>query len=185
MHLSSTILALLTTISLIAATPQYYGHRLPFVYEFDKVIEVKAVPLEVRNGTTPVPGEPGAYGLFNFGLNIAEDTICFNITLFGVSGAYKSPALTATHIHEAARGASGPPRLAFPNPVGDDHRRVSAGCLKGPFLTGVKNMTTGIDTGEGFTIKKLAMGIEGFFADTHTEAFPVGAVRGQLDGGSC
>ena len=40
-----------------------------------------------------------------------------NITLYGVAGDYQSPAVTATHIHSAARGASGPPRIAFPNPV--------------------------------------------------------------------
>ena len=60
-----------------------------------------------------------------------------NITLLNVVGGYRSPARTATHIHEAARGASGPPRLAFPNPVGDDKRRVSVGCIAGPFTTGL------------------------------------------------
>lgn len=103
-----------------------------------------------------------------------------NITLSGVTGDYQSPALTATHIHEAAKGASGPARLAFPNPKGPDHRRVSYGCLTGPFKTGVKNAATGLDTGDGFHVKQIVENPKGFFTDSHTVLFPLGAVRGQL-----
>lgn len=44
--------------------------------------------------------------------------------------------------HEAVYGRSGPPRLAFKNPtitspVDEFGRRVSFGCLQGPFTTGV------------------------------------------------
>jgi hypothetical protein len=103
-----------------------------------------------------------------------------NIVLSGVTGEYKSLALTATHIHEAAKGASGPPRLAFPNPMGPDSRRVSYGCLTGPFKTGVKNPATGLDTGDGFHVKQIVENPNGFFTDSHTVSFSLGAVRGQL-----
>ncbi|KAF2730020.1 hypothetical protein EJ04DRAFT_501294 [Polyplosphaeria fusca] len=149
------------------------------VFYFDATYAVKATPDQVRNGTTPVPGQPGAKGLFKYGVNVAENTICYNITLSGVSGTYSSPALTATHIHEAARGASGPPRIAFPNPQGPDERRVSYGCLTGPFTTGLKG-EDGRDTGDGFHVGQIVKGPEGFFTDAHTVEFPVGAVRGQL-----
>jgi hypothetical protein len=82
-------------------------------------------------------------------------------------------------MHQAVRGASGPPRLAFPNPTGPDDRRVSYGCLTGPFKTGI-NGTDGIDTGAKFHVSQIVAQPAGFFADTHTEAFPLGAVRGQL-----
>jgi hypothetical protein len=102
-----------------------------------------------------------------------------NITLSGVTGDYMSPAKTATHIHEAAVGKAGPPRLAFPNPKGPDHRRVSYGCLTGPFTTGV-NSTAGVDTGAGFHVSQIVANPSGFFTDSHTVAYSAGAVRGQL-----
>lgn len=96
-----------------------------------------------------------------------------------MAGTYQSPARTATHIHEAARGTSGPPRLAFPNPVGYDNKRVSVGCLTGPFTTGL-NGPNGQDTGTEFTVKRIEDNPSGFFADSHTNLFPLGVVRGQL-----
>lgn len=94
-------------------------------------------------------------------------------------GEYLSPARTATHIHEAGYGASSPPRIAFPNPVGDDERRVSVGCLTGPFTTGI-NGTDGRDTGTGFTLAQIEANPKGFFTDSHTRSFPLGVVRGNL-----
>jgi hypothetical protein len=102
-----------------------------------------------------------------------------NITLLNVAGTYQSPAKTATHLHQAARGASGPPRLAFPNPVGDDKKRVSVGCLTGPFTTGLKG-NDGQDTATGFRVSQIEANPAGFFADSHTNLFVPGVVRGQL-----
>lgn len=105
-----------------------------------------------------------------------------NITLKGVTGDYQSPARTATHIHQAAKGASGPPRIAFPNPlpVSNDPNvvRRSSGCLTGPFLTGV--LSNGVDTGTGFTVKQIEDNPAGFFTDSHTVKYVPGVVRGQL-----
>jgi len=89
-----------------------------------------------------------------------------------------SPAKTATHIHQAAKGASGPPRIAFPNPVGDDFRRVSVGCITGPFTTGV--LAAGVDTGVGFKVAQIEKDPAAFFTDAHTKLFSLGVVRGQL-----
>ncbi|KAL3422465.1 hypothetical protein PVAG01_06621 [Phlyctema vagabunda] len=139
---------------------------------------VVAVGAEVRNGTVSVPGPKEAVGYFYFGINSVDDTICFKITLLNVAGTYQSPARTATHVHAAVRGASGPPRLAFPNPVGDDKRRESSGCLKGPFTTGL--LANGVDTGVGFKLSQIEANPAGFFADSHTNLFPLGVVRGQL-----
>jgi hypothetical protein len=107
--------------------------------------------------------------------------ICYNITLHNFQGEFESPATTATHIHEAAVGASGPPRISFPNPEPVDEAgivRNSAGCLKGPFLTGV--VMEGKDTGEGFHVSQIEANPAAFMTDTHSSIALAGAVRGQL-----
>lgn len=126
------------------------------------------------------PGEPGATGEFTFRVNSDLEIICYDITLTGVTGDYESPARTATHIHEADLGEPGPPRIAFPNPepVGDGPR-TSSGCLQGPFTTGVED-DEGVDTGEGFSLADIEANPEGFAADSHTEDYVAGVVRGQL-----
>lgn len=103
----------------------------------------------------------------------------------GVTGDYQSPARTATHIHQGARGAAGPPRIALPNPVAvagqPENLRFSRGVLSGPFKTGIRvNNVTGTDTGDGFNVGQLCDNPSGFFTDSHTMQFVAGAVRGQL-----
>ncbi|KAG7529380.1 hypothetical protein FFLO_05695 [Filobasidium floriforme] len=153
------------------------------VFHFTSTYTAWAGPDQViNNSQVAVPGEPGAYGVYKFGINADEDLICYNISVY-ISGDYQSPAVTATHIHEAVRGRAGPPRIAFPNPTGDSPLteqgwRTSYGCLQGPFETGV--LANGTDTAEGFTLAQIEANPAGFFADVHTVAFPAGAIRGQI-----
>ena len=86
----------------------------PFI--FTSPHNVVAKWFEVRNDTTPAPGPEGAVRFTPF-------------HVLNVAGTYQAPATNATHIHLATCGASGHPRLAFPNPVSDDHR-ICAGCTK-------------------------------------------------------
>lgn len=159
--------------------PAAAGHEL---FAFSSQHEVAAVPEEVVDGTTATGGLAGASGEFRFGLSTALNMICYNITLRGFTGDFASPASTATHIHEAARGASGPPRIAFPDPQplpgGDPAVRHSAGCLQGPFLTGL--LVDGVDSGEGFHVSMIEANPAAFMADTHSSLALPGAVRGQL-----
>lgn len=151
------------------------------IFAFTSMHLVSATPEQVVNDTTPTGGITGASGNFNFGINSAMNMICYNITLNGFQGDFESPATTATHIHEAALGASGPPRIAFPNPEpvnGDVAVRNSAGCIKGPFTTGV--MVEGKDSGEGFHVSMIEANPAAFMADTHSSVALPGAVRGQL-----
>ena len=148
-------------------------------FHFTSTYTVQAEPGQVVNGTTPTGGLAGASGIYAFGINSVENTICYNITLYNFRGNFQSPALTATHIHEAAKGASGPPRIAFPNPVGDDKVRRSIGCVTGPFATGVK-ATDGSDTGAAFHVSQIEKNPAAFFADAHSSLAVPGAVRGQL-----
>lgn len=165
-----------------AAPPAAAAGDANGLFQFSSTMLTNATPEQVVDGTTPTGGLAGASGTFNFGLNSATDTICYNITLNNFQGDFASPATTATHIHEAAAGQSGPPRIAFPNPVavGDPAAGVmnSAGCIKGPFTTGV--VMEGADTGAGFTVAQIEANPAGFFADTHSSLAMPGAVRGQL-----
>ena len=139
-----------------------------------------ATPDQVLNGQgVSTPGQPGALGSFTFRINSDLDIICYDIFLAGVTDDYMSPAKTATHIHQAAAGVAGPPRIAFPNPtpIGNGLRQ-SSGCLQGPFTTGI--LADGVDTGTGFELSSIEENAAGFAADTHTTAFTAGAVRGQL-----
>ncbi|KAL2061343.1 hypothetical protein VTL71DRAFT_7616 [Oculimacula yallundae] len=142
---------------------------------------ISALPENVVNGTEATGGLAGATGEFNFGIHSGLNMICYNITLHNFQGEFSSPATTATHIHEAALGASGPPRISFPNPEpvdGDMAVMNSAGCLKGPFVTGV--MVDGVDSGEGFHVEMIEANPSAFMADTHSSLALAGAVRGQL-----
>ncbi|KAI7773132.1 hypothetical protein LA080_011755 [Diaporthe eres] len=165
-----------------AAPPAAAAGDANGLFSFSSTMLTNATPEQVVDGTTPTGGLAGASGTFNFGLNSATDTICYNITLNNFQGDFASPATTATHIHEAAVGQSGPPRIAFPNPVavGDPAAGVmnSAGCIRGPFTTGV--VMEGADTGAGFTVAQIEANPAGFFADTHSSLAMPGAVRGQL-----
>lgn len=100
-------------------------------FKFTSTYHVMATPDQVVNGTTLTGGLKGAVGYYDFGINSDYDFICFNIKLVNFTGEYQSPAKTATHLHQAAKGASGPPRLAFPNPAGNGTERYSRGCLMG------------------------------------------------------
>ncbi|ENI01859.1 hypothetical protein COCC4DRAFT_26469 [Bipolaris maydis ATCC 48331] len=152
-------------------------------FYFDTEYVVKATPDQViANSGVPTPGEHGARGLFKYGINIAENVICYNITLSGVTGQYQSPAITATHIHEGVKGKPGPPRLAFPNPTSPDYRCNSVGCLKGPLFVNVTNSATGKDQADGFHVSQIVKDPKSFFTDSHTSMFIAGAVRGQLPG---
>ena len=147
---------------------------------FTSAFTTMATPDQVLNADgVATPGTAGATGEFTFRVNSDQQIICYDITLTGVSGEYMSPAKTATHIHQAAVGQAGPPRIAFPNPtpIGDGPR-TSTGCLQGPFTTGI--VTNGADTGTGFDLKTLEADAAAFAADSHTVANPAGAVRGQL-----
>ncbi|KAL8891587.1 MAG: hypothetical protein Q9192_005724 [Flavoplaca navasiana] len=153
------------------------------VIPFTSTFHVLATPDQVLNGTTnPVStgGLPGAQATFDFGINVDLDLICYNIRLTGFRGEYQSPARTATHVHEAARGQNGPPRLVFPNPMGDGDVRTSVGCMMGPFTTGL--IRNGQDTGIGFRVQQIQDNPSGFFADLHSSLAVPGAVRGQFPG---
>ncbi|KAM0288001.1 hypothetical protein ACHAQH_000069 [Verticillium albo-atrum] len=181
-------------VGLAAANPLPVTHKVaeavaPHVgaggpFTFTSTYNLVATPERVVNADNEaVPGEAGSMGFYNYGINSELDIICYNITLMGVTGPYDSPAVTATHIHEAAEGTSGPPRIAFPNPEpadsGPEVIKRSSGCIQGPFSTGIEN-DQGIDTGTGFTLAQIEANPEAFFTDSHTVVSVPGVVRAQM-----
>lgn len=147
---------------------------------FTSAFTAMAVPGTVVNADgVATPGQPGASGTFMYRINSDTEVICYDITLTGVTPPYQSPAKTATHIHQAAAGQAGPPRLALDNPEdAGNGTSTSSGCLQGPFTTGV--VADGADTGTCFTLDQIEADPASFSTDTHTSAFAAGAVRGQL-----
>lgn len=64
----------------VTATPLWWkkgGKPVPSPFYFTSTYQVVATPDQVINGTTPTPGEPGAIGYFNYGININLDVICY------------------------------------------------------------------------------------------------------------
>lgn len=175
-----TIGALAGVAALTVAMPAHAETEVAEPDTFTSAFTVMATPDQViNNDGVAAPGQEGATGTFTFRINSELEIICYDIRLEGVSGDYQSPAKTATHIHEAAAGQPGPPRIAFPNPepVGDGPR-TSSGCLQGPFTTGVE--ADGVDTGDGFSLAEIEANPAGFTGDSHTVDYPAGVVRGQL-----
>ena len=88
-----------------------FGKGKDSPFHFTSTYKVVAKPKNVVDmENMPTGGLKGAAGLFKFGINSHDNIICYNITLAGFQGEYQSPALSATHIHEAPKGESGPPR---------------------------------------------------------------------------
>ncbi|KAJ0159897.1 hypothetical protein CTA2_8921 [Colletotrichum tanaceti] len=160
-----------------------WGASGPF--SFTSTYDVVATPDQVvDSNNTFTGGLAGAVGFYSYGINSWENVICYNITLVNFQGEYQSPAVTATHIHQAQKGRAGPPRIAIPNPApveGVPNIRRSIGCLTGPFFTGI-NGTTGADTGAGFVVSQIEESPADFFTDVHSSLAVPGAVRGQLSG---
>lgn len=110
------------------------------------------------NGGQEVPSvSTNALGLATFYLNDERDTLCFEMTATGLSGA-----ITGIHIHEAAAGANGAVVLDMM-----------------PYLTG--NRLKGTLTGAALTSSLIAKMFAGqFYLNVHTSANPNGEIRGQI-----
>merc|ERR1711939_1093875 len=64
-----------------------YGNEWPKKEYFTSTYSVVATPDQVINtDQIPAPGEPGAVGYYNYGINSKDDVICYDIVLKGVTG---------------------------------------------------------------------------------------------------
>lgn len=163
------------------ALPAQADTQVPRPDSFTSTFTVQASSAEVA---ADLSGDSQASASFVLELNSELDVLCYSITTRGVTPPYESPARTATHLHEAPAGKSGPPRIAFVDPSSgdEDAPRTSAECVQGPFTSGVT--ADGADTGAGFTVAELEADPAAYYVDIHTTQFPGGALRGQLTPGS-
>lgn len=106
-------------------------------------------------------GDPDGEGIMRVRLNPKANQICFGLKVRNVD------TLTRAHIHRGVAGVNGPVEVFFfdtvipdPIPVPGDLR----GCVYASYET----------------IKELSYAPYKFYINIHTEAYPAGAVRGQL-----
>lgn len=96
-----------------------------------------------------------ASGDFSAELDLAKGRMCYMLEVDGLD------TFTAAHIHEGAAGKEGPP-VASLELLGEDGDDVC------------------VDV-DAALLKKIAGNKSRYYVNVHTEAFPAGAVRGQLD----
>ena len=102
----------------------------------------------------PAPGAPSASGQARLTIDPDRGQVCWEVTVSGLD------APTAAHLHTAPLGAVGPVTVAL---------MASAG---GP--------ATGCAPVPPELAASVAANPPGFYVDVHGDAFPAGAVRGQL-----
>ena len=102
----------------------------------------------------PAPGAPSASGHARLILDADTGQVCWELTVSRVD------APTAAHLHTAPLGAVGPVTVALTAVAG------------GP--------ATGCATVPAELVASVAAHPQGFYVDVHDDAFPAGAVRGQL-----
>ena len=112
----------------------------------------------VLNGQeeVPGPGDSDGWGFFRAQVYPNQGKLCVDMFVGNIATA------TAAHIHEAAKGASGPVVITLPTPDGSGRAN---GCL------------TGLDSNNLSAIKNNP---SQFYVNVHNTPYPNGAVRGQL-----
>ncbi len=108
---------------------------------------------EVPSGSGDMNGSGRAQVTFN----TSADRVCFSLDLFNVRGT-----VTAAHIHDGDLGVNGPvvANLDWP-----------------------KNGQEGCISADSALIDSILADLDGFYVNVHSDFYPSGAVRGQLDGG--
>jgi CHRD domain len=104
-------------------------------------------------------GDTDGRGSASILINSAQGTLCFAITVSGVS----TP--NAAHIHQNVAGANGAIVVGFTSVPTTGNPGAASGCISGVATALLNN------------IKRNP---SGFYVNVHTADFPAGAIRGQL-----
>jgi CHRD domain len=114
---------------------------------------------EVSDAGAANAGDPDGSGTATVLIRDTDATLCYAILVTGID----TPTLA--HIHEGAAGTNGPILVPLNPPTGDPG--VVSDCI------------TGVDA---TLLNNIRQNPLGFYVNVHTDAFPSGAVRGQLLG---
>ncbi|MEM8697469.1 MAG: CHRD domain-containing protein [Pseudomonadota bacterium] len=104
----------------------------------------------------PGPGDPDGAGVATFDWNEEDEQLCYAMAIDDIDPA------TAAHIHRGAAGEAGPPVVTLTTPGADGGADA---CME-------------IEDG---LRAELRDNPGGFYVNIHNEAYPAGAVRGQLE----
>ena len=78
--LTTAVVAALSSVAAstpLASRSKWADWKDDSPFHFTSTYKVVAVPEEVINGTSVTPGEPGAIGYYNYGINSDLDVICY------------------------------------------------------------------------------------------------------------
>lgn len=124
-----------------------------------------AILTTTMKGKHEVPGPGDGNGRGEFAAVLSDTTMCYSFYAKRIS------APTASHIHDADKGANGPVIITF----------------KLPTEAGVSECLTAVpdaeDTNVTMSVSELAAlksAPSGFYVNVHNADFPAGAIRGQL-----
>jgi hypothetical protein len=104
----------------------------------------------------PGPGDTDGAGTATIDLDVSKTEVCYEVT------AQKIDKPTAMHIHEGEVGKSGGIVITLNTPTASD------------------TTTKGCANADAALIGRIAAKPGSFYVNVHTQAFPNGAVRGQL-----
>ncbi len=104
----------------------------------------------------PRPGDPDGTGTATVNIDVSKREVCYEVT------AQKIDRPTGMHIHEAEAGKSGDVVVPLTTPTASD------------------TTTTGCANVDATLIGRMTATPANFYVNVHSEAFPQGAVRGQL-----
>lgn len=105
----------------------------------------------------PQAGDLDGTGTARFRVNAAGGEVCWTMAIRGIDPA------TAAHIHRGAAGSAGPPVVTLTTP-------------------GADGQSTGCAAVDRDTAQAMIRRASDFYVNIHNQAYPAGAIRGQLRG---
>jgi hypothetical protein len=147
MRRRQSVLALITILALlIPATVSAQG-GVPSATRF-------SLWAQLRGDTEIPPADPDGFGFARVTIDLSDGSLCYRLSVARIDPA------TASHIHEAAAGATGPVVVPFEAPS-----------------EGLVNGCTLVDAALG---ARIVGNPSGYYVNVHNAEFPAGAIRGQL-----
>ena len=105
----------------------------------------------------PTPGDPDGTGTATFNLDVSKTEVCYDVRVQRIDRP------TGMHIHEAEVGKAGGIVVPLTTPTGTD------------------TTTTGCANIDATLLGRMAARPGDFYVNVHTDTYPQGALRGQLN----